>query len=82
VLPAASGGAKWLALAGLDTWLFGDFLRAPRTRPMHLIGSSIGSQLGALTTNRLKNRVLRLLFGGLVIATVAMILWDLIASLI
>ncbi|AHG89658.1 hypothetical protein J421_2121 [Gemmatirosa kalamazoonensis] len=43
VLPAASGGAKWLALAGLDTWLFGDFLRAPRTRPMHLIGSSIGS---------------------------------------
>src|SRR6201999_2529008 len=38
-----------------------------------LIGSSIGSQLGALTTHRLQNRVLRLLFGGLVVATVAMI---------
>ncbi len=43
VIPAASGGAKWLVLAGLDRYLFGEFLRAPRTRPMHLIGSSIGS---------------------------------------
>jgi hypothetical protein len=43
VIPAASGGAKWLALAGLDRYLFGELLQAPRTRPMHLIGSSIGS---------------------------------------
>jgi len=43
VLPGASGGAKWLSIAGLDRFLFGEFLQAPRTRPMHLIGSSIGS---------------------------------------
>jgi hypothetical protein len=43
IIPAASGGAKWLALAGLDRYLFGEFLQAPRQRPMHLIGSSIGS---------------------------------------
>ena len=43
VLPGASGGAKWLALAGLDRFLFGEFFRQPRTRPLHLIGSSIGS---------------------------------------
>jgi hypothetical protein len=43
VVPAASGGAKWLAIAGLDRFLFGEFLQAPRARPLHLIGSSIGS---------------------------------------
>jgi hypothetical protein len=43
VLPGASGGAKWLAIAGLDRFLFGEFLRAPRDRPLHCIGSSIGS---------------------------------------
>lgn len=43
IVPAASGGAKWLAIAGLDRFLFGEFLQAPRQRPMHLIGSSIGS---------------------------------------
>jgi hypothetical protein len=43
VLPGASGGAKWLVLAGLDRYLFGEFLAQPRERPMHLIGSSIGS---------------------------------------
>jgi hypothetical protein len=42
-----------------------------------LIGSSVGSQLGAITTNRLPNRALRLIFSGLVAATVAMIAWDL-----
>ena len=42
-----------------------------------LIGSSIGSQLGALTTHFLPNRVLRLIFGILVAATVAMIGWNL-----
>src|SRR6476620_662673 len=43
IIPAASGGAKWLVLAGLDRYLFGELLQRPRTRPMHLIGSSIGS---------------------------------------
>ena len=43
VLPGASGGAKWLALAGLDRFLFGELLQQPRERPLHLIGSSIGS---------------------------------------
>jgi hypothetical protein len=43
VIPGASGGAKWLSIAGLDRFLFGEFLQAPRARPMHLIGSSIGS---------------------------------------
>ena len=43
VIPGASGGAKWLVLAGLDRYLFGEFLQQPRERPMHLIGSSIGS---------------------------------------
>lgn len=50
ILPGASGGAKWLGIAGLDRYLFGTFLR-PRThpapastsRPLHAIGSSIGS---------------------------------------
>jgi hypothetical protein len=43
VVPGASGGAKWLGIAGLDRYLFGTFLQAPRTRPLHGIGSSIGS---------------------------------------
>jgi len=43
IIPGASGGAKWLALAGLDRYLFGEFLQTPRDRPLHLIGSSIGS---------------------------------------
>lgn len=43
-----------------------------------LIGSSIGSQLGALTTHYLPNRVLRLTFSLLVGATVIMIVWDLV----
>ena len=42
-----------------------------------LLGSSLGAQLGALLTNRLPNRTLRLIFAGLVVATVAMIAWDL-----
>jgi uncharacterized membrane protein YfcA len=41
-----------------------------------LAGSSIGSQLGALTTHVLPNRTLRLLFGVLVAATVVMIAID------
>lgn len=43
VMPGASGGAKWLAIGGLDRYLFGEFLSVPRERPLHLIGSSIGS---------------------------------------
>ena len=43
VVPGASGGAKWLALAGLDRYVFGELLQAPRDRPLHAIGSSIGS---------------------------------------
>jgi hypothetical protein len=43
VLPGASGGAKWLAIGGIDRYLFGEFLQAPRDRPLHCIGSSIGS---------------------------------------
>ena len=43
IVPGASGGAKWLSIAGLDRYLFGELLQAPRTRPLHLIGSSIGS---------------------------------------
>ncbi len=43
IVPGASGGAKWLALAGLDRFLFGEFLATERARPLHLIGSSIGS---------------------------------------
>jgi uncharacterized membrane protein YfcA len=47
-----------------------------------LIGSSIGSQLGALTTHHLPNRVLRVFFGCLVAGAVGMIVWDLGRSLI
>ncbi len=43
VIPGASGGAKWLVLAGLDRYLFGELLQQPRQRPLHFIGSSIGS---------------------------------------
>jgi hypothetical protein len=43
VVPGASGGAKWLVLAGLDRFLFGEFFAEERVRPLHLIGSSIGA---------------------------------------
>lgn len=43
IIPGASGGAKWLVLGGMDRYLFGELLQAPRERPLHLIGSSIGS---------------------------------------
>ncbi|HEX2723866.1 MAG TPA: patatin-like phospholipase family protein [Gemmatimonadaceae bacterium] len=43
IVPGASGGAKWLAIAGLDRFLFGEFFKRERARPLHLIGSSIGS---------------------------------------
>jgi uncharacterized membrane protein YfcA len=46
-----------------------------------LVGSAVGSQLGALTTHYLRNRTLRLIFGILVGATVVMIAWDLLQLL-
>jgi len=42
-----------------------------------LIGSSIGAQLGAVTTHYLPNRKLRLIFAGLVASTVLVICGDL-----
>jgi uncharacterized membrane protein YfcA len=42
-----------------------------------LVGSSVGSQLGAVTTHRLRNRTLRLIFAVLVAAATVMIAWDL-----
>jgi uncharacterized membrane protein YfcA len=41
-----------------------------------LVGSSIGSQLGALTTHVLRDRTLRLIFAVLVGATTLMVAWD------
>lgn len=41
-LLGASGGAKLLGIAGLDEYLFGEFL-AGSEHTMHLVGSSIGS---------------------------------------
>ena len=42
VMVGASGGPKWLALAKLDQYLFGEFFR-DRDVPLHLIGSSAGA---------------------------------------
>lgn len=46
-----------------------------------LVGSALGSQLGALTTHYLRNRTLRLVFAILVGATALMIAWDLLELL-
>lgn len=42
VLPGASGGPKWLVLSGLDRALFAHWF-PQRTRPLDLVGSSIGA---------------------------------------
>lgn len=42
-----------------------------------LIGSSIGTQIGAITTHTMPNRHLRLIFSLLVGATVLLVVWDL-----
>ncbi|WP_094454642.1 patatin-like phospholipase family protein [Niveispirillum lacus] len=42
VVAGASGGAKWLALTRLDQALFGRWFQQ-RTRPLHMVGSSIGT---------------------------------------
>ncbi len=62
LVAAASGGPKWLVLSGVDRFLLGEWLLQPRTTPLHLVGSSIGSwrmaclaqrdPLGALTRTR------------------------------
>ncbi len=52
VVPGASGGAKWLVLGGIDRFVFGELLREPRARPLHLIGSSIGSWRMACAAQR------------------------------
>ncbi len=41
-IPAAAGGPKGLVLNALDQYLFGEWL-APATRPIHLLGASIGA---------------------------------------
>jgi hypothetical protein len=52
--PAASGGAKWLALAGLDRYLFGELLQRPRNRPMH--PSAHRSAVGAWRARAARSR--------------------------
>lgn len=42
VMVGASGGPKWLSMARLDEFLFGEFF-ADRQTPLHLIGSSAGA---------------------------------------
>lgn len=39
---AASGGPKWLGIAGLDKYLFGEFFKA-RQKPLHSLGTSSGA---------------------------------------
>ena len=41
-MAGAAGGPKWLVLAAMDKFLFGEWLR-PRKQPLPLVGSSIGS---------------------------------------
>lgn len=51
LLVGASGGPKWLVLAGLDRALFGAFLPA-RSRPLSTLSSSIGSWRFAVMAQR------------------------------
>ena len=50
-LVGASGGPKFLGIAGLDRFLFGDFLQRGNS-PLHLIGSSIGCWRHAALASR------------------------------
>ena len=50
-LVGASGGPKFLGIAGLDRFLYSDFLQRS-THPLHLIGSSIGSWRHAALASR------------------------------
>ncbi|HEY1405350.1 MAG TPA: patatin-like phospholipase family protein [Spirochaetota bacterium] len=42
VIAGAAGGPKWLALSGIDRYLFGTFFKK-RKDPLFLVGSSIGA---------------------------------------
>ncbi len=42
IMAGAAGGPKWLALAGIDRYLFGDWF-AGRKQPLYTVGSSIAS---------------------------------------
>jgi len=80
----AAGTGVLLLFVTVATGTFEQALRAYVSLPLAmaiLVGSSIGTQLGALTTHVLPNRVLRLLFAGLVMSTVAMIGVDLFGLL-
>lgn len=41
-LLAASGGPKWIGIAGLDRYLFGEFFK-DRKKPLHTLGASSGA---------------------------------------
>jgi hypothetical protein len=56
IVPGAAGGPKWLVLEGLDRFLFGEFFARPRDRPLHLIGSSVGSWRTACMAMRTPRR--------------------------
>lgn len=43
VVCGASGGPKWIVLYGLDRVLLQEFFTGPRSKPLHLIGSSSGA---------------------------------------
>ncbi len=51
VVAGASGGAKWLSLTRLDQAIFGSWFR-DRTRPLHMVGSSIGAWRFACVARR------------------------------
>ena len=51
VLAGAAGGPKWLVLYHLDRLLFGHFFKG-RSKPLHLIGSSIGAWRFAALSQR------------------------------
>jgi len=42
VMAGAAGGPKWLVLGGMDRYLAGEFFKN-RKKPLHLLGSSIGT---------------------------------------
>ena len=42
VVAGAAGGPKWLVLCGLDRAIFTSWIME-RTRPVHLLGSSVGA---------------------------------------
>jgi hypothetical protein len=46
-----------------------------------LLGSSVGAQLGAMTTHRVSNRILRVAFGVLVSMTAFAVGWDFLSSI-